>query len=81
MGIIKNELKKIFNIKSLLVVLVISFVIYNMFIKFYIEIFPNGRPTLDVYDIAKKFVEEEGINTSEVGIDYFLDLKEKFNAV
>ncbi len=78
MGIIKNELKKIFNIKSLLVVLVISFVIYNMFIKFYIEIFPNGRPTLDVYDIAKKFVEEEGINTSEVGIDYFLDLKEKY---
>lgn len=78
MGIIKNELKKIFNIKSLLVVLVISFVIYNMFIKFYIEIFPNGRPTLDVYDIAKKFVEEEGINTSEVGIDYFLELKEKY---
>lgn len=76
MGIIKNELKKIFNIKSLLVVLVISFIIYNMFIEFHIEYFPNGRN--DTYDIAKKFVEEEGINASEVGVNYFLDLKQKY---
>ncbi|WP_291627758.1 hypothetical protein [Clostridium sp.] len=78
MRIIRNELKKIFNIKSLLVLLVITFIIYYMFIRFNIEVFPNGRPTGDIYDIAKEFIEEEGINTSEVGIDYFLNLKEKY---
>lgn len=78
MRIIKNELKKIFNIKSLLVLLVIAFIIYEIFIRFHIEYFPNGRPTGDTYDIAKEFIEEEGINTSEIGIDYFLNLKEKY---
>lgn len=78
MRIIRNELKKIFNIKSLLVLLVIGFIIYDMFIRFHIEYFPNGRPTGDMYDIAKEFIEEEGINASEVGIDYFLNLKEKY---
>ncbi len=78
MRIIKNELKKIFNIKSLLVLLVIGFIIYDMFIRFHIEYFPNGRPAGDIYDIAKEFIEEEGINASEVGIDYFLNLKEKY---
>ena len=78
MEIIKNELKKIFNIKSLLVLLGISFVIYKIFIDFHIETFPNGRPDGDVYEIAKDFVEEKGINASEEGIEYFIKLKEKY---
>lgn len=78
MIIIKNELKKIFNIKSLLVLSVISLVIYKMFISFYIDHFPNGRPTVDMYDIAKRFIEEEGINTSEVGVQYFLNLEKEY---
>ena len=78
MGIIKNELKKIFNIKSLLILSVISFVIYKMFISFYIDHFPNGRPAVDIYDIAKRFIEEEGINTSEVGVQYFLNLEKEY---
>ena len=78
MGIIKNELKKIFNIKSLLVLSVISFVIYKMFISFYIDHFPNGRPAVDIYDIAKRFIEEEGINTSEIGVQYFLNLEKEY---
>lgn len=78
MIIIKNELKKIFNIKSLLVLSVISFVIYKMFISFYIDHFPNGRPTVDMYDIAKRFIEEEGINTSEVGVQYFFNLEKEY---
>ena len=80
MRIIRNELKKIFNIKSLLVLLVIGFIIYDMFIRFNIEVFPNGRPAGDIYDIAKEFIEDEGINSSEVGSDYFLNLKEKYDA-
>lgn len=77
MRILKNELKKIFNIKSLVVLLVISLVIYKMFIRFHIEVFPNGSASNE-YDIAKEFIEEEGINASEVGIDYFINLKEKY---
>ena len=73
-------MKKIFNIKSLLVLLVIGFIIYDMFIRFNIEVFPNGRPAGDIYDIAKEFIEDEGINSSEVGSDYFLNLKEKYDA-
>lgn len=76
MRIIQNELKKIFNIKSILVILVISFVIYDMFISFHINIFPNGRR--DVYDIAKKLVEEKGINISGVELDYFFNLQKEY---
>lgn len=58
MNIIINELKKIFNIKSILVVGVICFLIYQMFIEFHIKIFPNGYPDTDTYEIAKRIVEE-----------------------
>ena len=48
-----------------------------MFISFHIEHFPNGSASNE-YDIAKEFIEKEGKNTSEVGIDYFINLKEKY---
>lgn len=79
MGIIKNELKKVFNIKSLVVLVVISLVIYKMFISFHIEFFPNGRPTGDIYDVAKRFIEDEGINTSKAGVQYFIDLEKEYD--
>jgi hypothetical protein len=78
MRIVYNELKKIFNIKSLLVLCVISFIIFKIFIRFHINIFPNGRPEGDIYDIAKRIVEEIEINVSEVNVDYFLNLKKEY---
>lgn len=78
MRIIYNELKKIFNIKSLIVLCIISFIIYNMFISFHFKYFPSGRPPADIYDIAKRIVEEKGINISDVELDYFLDLKQEY---
>lgn len=60
MRIILNEIKKIFNLKSCIILLIGTFLIYNLFIEFNIENFPNGRPTLDNYNIAVKMIEDYG---------------------
>lgn len=41
MRILVNELKKIFNLKSVLVLLLITAAIYYLFIEFHINVFPN----------------------------------------
>ncbi|MDU1313702.1 hypothetical protein ACT1UF_12720 [Clostridium septicum] len=77
MNIIINELKKIFNIKSILVVGVICFLIYQMFIEFHIKIFPNGYPDTDTYEIAKRIVEEKGVLPKE-GLEYLRGIENEY---
>lgn len=54
MMIVLNEIKKIFNLKMVFLLILISIIMYFLFISFYIECFPNGRPAADIYNI---FVE------------------------
>ena len=42
MRIIINEIKKLFNLKILLILGLIVFIICKIFISFWIEVFPNG---------------------------------------
>ncbi|WP_027624610.1 hypothetical protein [Clostridium lundense] len=76
MRILLNELKKIFNLKSILVLLFITAAIYYLFIEFHINVFPNGRPEGDAYRISTKIIKEKGINLKDEDINYLYHMKE-----
>ncbi|WP_066496843.1 hypothetical protein [Abyssisolibacter fermentans] len=62
MKVVLNEIKKIFNIKMISLVIIGSFMMYYIFISFYIDYFPNGRPESDFYNISVKMIEDYGNN-------------------
>lgn len=72
MRIVLNEIKKIFNFKSCIILLIGTFLIYDLFIAFDIENFPNGRPELDNYNISVKMVEDYG---QEMDAEEFKDFQ------
>lgn len=71
MRIIANEIKKIFNLTNILVVIVASFLIWNLFIYFEIEHFPNGS-AVHGYDNAVLMLNKYGTSMNE---DEFKDYK------
>lgn len=71
MRIILNEVKKIFTLKKILILLIGSLVIYNLFIGFWIEHFPNGRPEGDSYRISSKMIEDYGNNMDDKEFEDF----------
>lgn len=75
MNIILNELKKIFNIKSVILLVLINIVMYFLFIEFNITYFPNGRPALDIYNM---FVEMENTYGEFMDEEEFEDFKLKY---
>lgn len=75
MRIIFNELKKIFNVKSIFMLFIISFVVYYMFIDFDVKVFPNGRPAGDMYRIAKRIIEQKGNRLEDGDLDYLKNLE------
>ncbi|MGL5244986.1 MAG: hypothetical protein ACRC7R_07445, partial [Sarcina sp.] len=76
MNIILNEIKKIFTIKKLILVGLITFIIYNMLISFYVNYFPNGRPSLDHYTISKEMLTKYG---NELDENEFEDFKKSYD--
>lgn len=76
MTIILNEVKKIFNIKSVLLLMVIIGVMYFLFIEFYITYFPNGRPALDIYNMFVEMKDKYGEFMDE---EEFEDFKVRYN--
>lgn len=75
MTIILNELKKIFNLKSILLLIIITLIMYFLFIEFNITNFPNGRPLLDIYNIFVDMKDSYGEFMDE---EEFKDFKIKY---
>ena len=75
MTIILNELKKIFNIKSILLFILITLIMYFLFIEFDIKYFPNGRPSLDIYNMFVDMKDSYGEFMDE---EEFEDFKIKY---
>lgn len=78
MNIISNEIKKIFNIKSVVLLILINIIMYSLFINFHIETFPNGRPNTDDYKI---FVEMKNDYGELMDEEEFKDFKRKYEEV
>ena len=75
MTIILNELKKIFNIKSIFLLIIITMTMYFLFIEFNIVNFPNGRPALDIYNMFVDMKDSYGEFMDE---EEFEDFKIKY---
>ncbi|EGT4145453.1 hypothetical protein EQY69_14660, partial [Clostridium perfringens] len=73
MRIIINEIKKLFNLKILLILGLIVFIIWKIFISFWIEVFPNGSETPD-FNLSVEMLKDYGITMDE---KEFEDFKEK----
>lgn len=73
MRIIINEIKKLFNLKILLILGLIVFIIWKIFISFWIEVFPNGSETPD-FNLSVQMLKDYGTTMDE---KEFEDFKEK----
>lgn len=77
MRIIANEVKKIFNLTNILVVIVSSFIIWNLFIYFEIEYFPNGQPANQHYNNAVTMLNKYGTSMDEKEFEDYKKLREE----
>ncbi|MCA0971412.1 YlbF family regulator [Halobacillus litoralis] len=58
-------MKKLWNPKVLIGILLISLFFYEFFLSFYFEYFPNGRPTADMHKINVEMIEDYGHTLDE----------------
>lgn len=80
MKVIGYELRKIFSLKSVLLLSIITFIFYHLFMRFDFEYFPNGRPNLDIYNIQKEMVNTYGYQMNEREFEHFKQIYEKEKA-
>lgn len=71
MRILFEEVKKLINIKSIVLVVFVSIIIYQMFIVFEFKNFPNGRPALDNFIITQEMLMEYGKEMDEKEYEHF----------
>lgn len=80
MRIIINEMKKIFSLRMVGLLMIGSVIFYQMFMSFEIEKFPNGRPNLDDYNIIVQMIEDYGYEMDETELSHFKNVyKEKIS--
>ncbi|MBU3131313.1 hypothetical protein KPL40_02515 [Clostridium gasigenes] len=72
MKVIFNEIKKIFNWKMCVVLLMGTLLIYQMVTEFDIKVFPNGSGDTASYNITVKMVEDYG---NEMDEEEFVDFQ------
>lgn len=75
MRIILNEIKKIFNLKTILILILGIGILYEVFPAFYVKYFPNGQPTTGIYDSMKEMQLKYGNTLDE---EEFKDFKTNF---
>jgi hypothetical protein len=78
--IILYELKKIFQLKMVCLLFLISFIFYQLSINFYFEYFPNGRLALDSYHISMEMIEQYGYQMNQEEFEHFKKVYEKEKA-
>jgi hypothetical protein len=76
MRLVYYEMKKLFNWKNILLIILINIVMNYLFIDFHIKYFPNGRPILDEYHLSKEMIEKYGVSIDE---KEFTDLKKWYD--
>lgn len=77
MDIIKNEIKKVFNLTNLIVVGIVSLIIWILFISFGIEYFPNGSSETESYNNSVYMLENYGISMDENEFKEFKNMREE----
>lgn len=65
MRIVLNEMKKIWNIKLLLIISVLCALFYLTFMKFYISQFPNGHPATEMVNYSVEMMQQYGVTLDD----------------
>lgn len=77
MRILLEELKKIITWKIITLLILVSFIIYQLFIVFELEHFPNGRPALDIFLATQEMLEAYGEEMDQKEFAHFKDVYEE----
>lgn len=76
MSVIFNEMKKIFSFKIVFILLIISALIYELFISFGFEVFPNGADDTCEINTMKELIKDNGNTMNEKS---YQELKSKYD--
>lgn len=74
MRLIINEVKKLLNIKAIITLGILFYIIWSIFISFHIEYFPNGNPQTQEFEASEIMLREYGETIDE---NEMMDFKEK----
>ncbi|MCR1899151.1 hypothetical protein NSA47_09160 [Irregularibacter muris] len=77
MKIVLHEIKKVFRLKMIIIVMFMSLILYFLHTSYYIDHFPNGRPALDSYNISLEMLENYGESIDEEEFIHFKKVYEK----
>lgn len=78
MRIILYEMKKIWNIKLIIIIAVLCALYYYMFIDFNVKHFPNGHPVTEEVNFSIQMIEQFGLLMEEDEFsDFILSTREK----
>jgi hypothetical protein len=77
MRIVFNEIKKVFNLRAIILLVLISLIMYRLFISFEFKYFPNGRPEKDYYKISIQMLKDYGTSMDEKEFENFKELYNK----
>ncbi|OMF27596.1 hypothetical protein BK133_19260 [Paenibacillus sp. FSL H8-0548] len=72
MSIVLHEIKKLFGLRMVVLLLAFNVVFYFLFIQFYFQYFPNGRPDLDLHNISIEMKNNYGTHMDDTEYDHFL---------
>lgn len=71
MRIVLHEMKKLLSLKMIVLVAVLNVLFYLMFIQFFFEYFPNGRPDKDTYKVVIEMQQQYGLELDETEFEQF----------
>lgn len=77
MRIVFNEIKKIFGLRTIIMLLIISVIVYFLLISFYLKNFPNGRPEKDYNKICAQMIKDYGTSMDDKEFENFKDIYSK----
>jgi hypothetical protein len=60
MTIVLHEIKKVFGLRMVIMLLAINVVFYFLFIQFYFQYFPNGNPDTEIHRTSMEMKKEYG---------------------
>ena len=72
MRMVFNEMKKIWNLKMMLLIAIICALFYSMFMGFHINHFPNGHPSTEIVDYSRELTQRYGTTLEEEEFSEFV---------
>lgn len=76
MNIVLYEMKKIWNLKLLLIIVTLCALFFFLFMDFYIVYYPNGHPETEAVNYATQMIDQYGLSLDRKEYDEFIKKEE-----